>query len=128
MATVKFVNDKKEIQVPEGTNLRKAALAARVNLYNGINGIGSSVNKILNCHGLGLCGTCVVTIAKGMENTSKMGVRERLAFKGIPTPGAALHYIGNEGSMRLACMTRVNGDVEVITKPDLNLFGENFFS
>ena len=75
MPTVKFVKEKKEIQVPEGTNLRRAALDAGVNLYNGINGLGASINKVFNCHGFGLCGTCLVTISKGMENLSKMGIR-----------------------------------------------------
>ena len=128
MPTVKFVKEKKEIQVPEGTNLRRAALDAGVNLYNGINGLGASINKVFNCHGFGLCGTCLVTVSKGMENLSKMGIRERLEFKGIPTPGAALHYIGHEDTMRVACLTEVHGDVEVLTGPELNLWGENFFS
>ena len=30
--------------------------------------------------------------------------------------------------MRLACQTKVHGDITVETKPPLNLFGENFFS
>jgi len=30
--------------------------------------------------------------------------------------------------MRLACQTKVNGDITVETTPPLNLFGENFFS
>ena len=37
-------------------------------------------------------------------------------------------YIGNEDTMRLACRTQVLGDIEVETGPQLNLFGENFFS
>jgi ferredoxin len=40
----------------------------------------------------------------------------------------SMAYIGNEGQMRLSCQTLVNGDVEVVTQPSLNLFGENFFS
>ena len=39
-----------------------------------------------------------------------------------------LAYLGNEDTMRLACMTEVNGDMTVVTKPALNIFGENFFS
>ena len=30
--------------------------------------------------------------------------------------------------MRVACLTEVHGDVEVLTGPELNLWGENFFS
>ena len=51
MPTVKFINEKKEIEVPEGTDVRTAALEAGVNLYKGINGFGESINKYVNCHG-----------------------------------------------------------------------------
>jgi hypothetical protein len=37
-------------------------------------------------------------------------------------------YIGNEDTMRLACCVSVEGDIEVETGPELNLFGDNFFS
>jgi hypothetical protein len=30
--------------------------------------------------------------------------------------------------MRLACMTRIEGDVEIETGPPIDLFGKNFFS
>jgi ferredoxin len=115
MPTITFTSEKKEIQVPAGANLRTEALRAGVQLYPG-------VHKVLNCHGLGQCGSCRVLITKGMENTSRKGFLEsaRLAV--------SLAAIGNEQTMRLACQTRVNGDITVETKPPLNLFGENFFS
>jgi ferredoxin len=115
MPTITFTSEKKEIQVPAGANLRTEALRAGVQLYPG-------VHKVLNCHGLGQCGSCRVLITKGMENASRKGFMEsaRLAV--------SLAYIGNEQTMRLACQTRVNGDITVETKPALNLFGENFFS
>jgi ferredoxin len=129
MPTVKFVKEKKEIQVPDGANLRREALKAGVNLYHGFNGVGTTLNKIFNCHGFGVCGTCRVRILKGMENASPMGTFERLRFKGIPFPDpACLAFIGNEDTMRLACLTTVHGDMEVETGPEMNLFGENFFS
>jgi ferredoxin len=115
MAIIKFVNEKKEIQVPEGSNLRAEALRAGVELYPG-------VNKVLNCHGFGHCGSCRVLVTKGMENASPMGFMERMRL------GISFAYIGNEDTMRLACQTRVNGDMEVQTRPPLNLYGENFFS
>jgi ferredoxin len=40
----------------------------------------------------------------------------------------SLAYIGNESTMRLACQTKVKGDITVTTCPPANLFGENFFS
>ena len=115
MPTITFTSEKKEIQVPAGANLRTEALRAGVQLYPG-------VHKVLNCHGLGQCGSCRVLITMGMENASRKGLMEsaRLAV--------SLAYIGNEQTMRLACQTRVNGDITVETQPPLNLFGENFFS
>jgi ferredoxin len=115
MAIIKFVNEKKEIQVPEGSNLRREALRAGVGIYPGI-------NQLLNCHGLSSCGSCRVLVTKGMENASPMGVLEKMRLK------CSMAFIGNENTMRLACQTAVNGDMEVITKPPLNLYGENFFS
>lgn len=115
MPTITFTSEKKEIQVPAGANLRTEALRAGVQLYPG-------VHKVLNCHGLGQCGSCRVLITKGMENTSRKGLLESARM------AVSLAYIGNEQTMRLACQTRVNGDITVETKPPLNLFGENFFS
>lgn len=129
MPVVKFVKENKEIDVPPGTNLRKAAQDAGVNLYQGLNGIGASVNKYVNCYGWGTCGTCMVNITKGMENTSSPSLRERIKFTvPFPDPMPAMHYIGHEATMRLACQVQVNGDMEVETGPELNMFGENFFS
>jgi ferredoxin len=133
MPTIKFVNEKVEVEVPQGTNLRKAAQQAGVDLYDGLNGFGSSINSVMNCHGFGMCGTCRVLVTKGMENTSPMSTREKVKFKTpiptpIPDPLPCLAYIGREETMRLACMTQVNGDIEVETRPQLDLFGENFFS
>jgi len=115
MPTITFTDEKKEIQVPAGANLRTEALRAGVQLYPGL-------HRFLNCHGFGQCGSCRVLVTKGMENTSRKGLLEsaRLAV--------SLAYIGNEQEMRLACQTKVNGDISVQTKPPLNLYGENFFS
>lgn len=115
MAIVNFVNEKKEIQVPEGSNLRKEAMRAGVGLYPG-------VNKVLNCHGFGHCGSCRVLVTKGQENCSPMGLMERMRLK------MSMAYIGHEDTMRLACQTRVTGDMEVQTTPAMNWFGDNFFS
>ncbi len=133
MPTITFVNEKKEIQVPEGANLRKEAIKVGVNLYHGFNGVGASLNKVFNCHGFGLCGTCRVLITKGMENTNKMTLMEKVKFKTplptpIPDPLPCLAYIGHEHTMRLACCVKVRGDITVLTNPQVDLFGENFFS
>ncbi|PQO47560.1 2Fe-2S iron-sulfur cluster-binding protein [Blastopirellula marina] len=135
MPIVKFVKEKKEAEVPVGSNLRQAAIAAGVNVYQGVNGIGAGVNKVLNCHGLSQCGTCRVLITKGIENASPMRMMEKVKFTvpvgpllPIPDPIACLAYVGNEETMRLACQTKVLGDMEVETGPEFNLFGETFFS
>ena len=133
MPIVKFVKEKKEIEVVEGANLRNEAIAAGINLNQGLNGIGASVNKFMNCKGLGMCGTCRVLVTKGMDNTNKLTKREWVKFKTIiptpaPDPIPCLAYVGHEETMRLGCCTTVFGDIEVETGPEINLFGENFFS
>jgi ferredoxin len=129
MPIVKFVKEKKEIEVPRGTNLRHAAMQAGVNLYQGLNGYGAGLNRFINCHGLGTCGTCRVRVLKGMENTNQMGLVEKIKFKvPFPDPLPVLAFIGNEDTMRLACKTTIDGDVEIETGPEVNLCGENFFS
>ena len=137
MPIIKFIKENKEIEVPEGANLRQEAIKAGINVHQGLNGFGASINKHLNCHGFGQCGTCRVNIVKGIENTNEMGMVEKLRFKcPIPTPVTpggfdplpCLAYVGNEAQMRLSCKTQVYGDVEVETGPEVDLFGENFFS
>lgn len=128
MPIVNFVNEKKQIEVPAGANLRTEAQKAGIKLYGGINGVGAAVNEVLNCHGFGHCGTCRVKITKGVENASPMGMVESFTFKYNPLGPALFAYIGNEDTMRLACRTKVMGDMTVETKPPLNLTGENFFS
>lgn len=128
MPTVNFVNEKKQIEVAAGSNLRQEALKAGIKLYNGINGFGAGLNEIFNCHGLGHCGTCRVKIVKGRENAAPQGLTlsEKMAFTINPLAQAA--YFGNEDTMRLACCTKVMGDMTIETKPALNMTGENFFS
>ena len=137
MPVVKFTREQKEIEVPEGVNLRKEAMKAGVNVHQGLNGFGQSINKHLNCHGLSQCGTCRVRITSGIENASKMGIVEKTRFR-VPvptpiTPGGfdplpCLAFVGNEDTMRLACQVTVHGDMEVETGPEVDMFGENFFS
>ena len=137
MPLVKFINENKEIEVPQGANLRTEANKNGINLNCAISGISDGVDqfvhtisKYTHCPGLGLCGTCRVLVKKGMENTNPLTTREKVKFKWMPVPDPipSLAYIGNEEEMRLACQTYVHGDMEVESQPPLNLFGENFFS
>src|SRR5215831_17553497 len=118
MPKIVFVNEKKEIEVPEGANLRQEAIKAGIQVYKGL-------HKYLNCRGLGLCGTCKVLVKKGMENLSPKTLRERFNLNFHPL--TMLAALGNEDEIRLACQVRVNGDCEVETTPAFNWSGENFW-
>jgi ferredoxin len=118
MPKVTFVTEKKEIEVPQGANLRQEAQKAGIELYHG-------PHKYLNCRGLGLCGTCRVLVKSGMENLAPKSFIEKVNLNLHPV--TALAYIGHEDEMRLACQTRVNGDCSVVTQPAMNLYGENFW-
>ena len=114
MPKVLFVNEKQEVEVPDGANLRLEARKAGVELYRGI-------ERYLNCRGLGLCGTCRVLVKKGMENLSPKGFKERFKL------GTMLSSIGHEEDMRLACQVTVHGDCQVVTRPPFNISGEIFW-
>ena len=114
MPTVKFINENKTIEVPAGANLREEAIKAGIGVYGWR-------HKLINCRGLGSCGTCRVLIKKGMENTSPKGTKEKIRL------GMSMVSIGFEDQMRLSCQTKVTGDIEVQTQPPLNISGEKFW-
>jgi ferredoxin len=118
MPKVVFVNEKKEIEVPEGANLRDAARQAGIPVNFQF---GSACLGKLNCMGHGTCGTCKVLVKKGMENLSPPSRWERFRV------GVMLASIGHEKEMRLACLTQVKGDCTIETNPPFNLSGENFW-
>ena len=118
MPTIKFVNEKKTIEVEPGTNLRRAARQEGVNVYN-------DIGNVVNCMGLGSCGTCRVFITKGIENTNPPGLKERLRV--LLGPLLFFWRIGHEKELRLSCQTRVYGDIEVVTHPESNWHGEKFW-
>jgi ferredoxin len=118
MPKVTFVNEKRELEVPAGANLRQEALKAGIQVYPG-------VTRYLNCRGNGLCGTCKVLITKGMENVSPPTTIEMLNLNVHPV--TMTWRIGHEQEMRLSCQVRVNGDCTVETQPAFNLTGENFW-
>ena len=60
MPKVVFVNEKKEIEVPPGSNLRTEARQAGIEVHG-------TVERFLNCLGHGICGTCRVVVKKGTE-------------------------------------------------------------
>ncbi len=98
MATIKFVDEDKEVIAADGTNLRFKAMENGVDLY-------TFSGKLMNCGGYGQCGTCIVEIISGMENLSPRTEAEERKLRKKPE------------TYRLACQTLVNGNVEVRTKP-----------
>lgn len=98
MATIRFVNENKDVIAADGANLRLKALENQVDVYK-------FMGKLTNCGGYGQCATCVVEIVEGMENLSPRTDFEKRKLKKKPE------------SYRLACQTLVNGAVSVKTKP-----------
>jgi ferredoxin len=114
MPKVSIVNEKKDIEVPAGSNLRLELQKVGIEVYNGL-------DKYLNCRGNGLCGTCRVLVKKGMENLAPKSTIERFKL------GIMMSAIGHEDEMRLSCQVKVNGDCTIETRPAMNLYGENFW-
>lgn len=114
MPKITFVNEKKEIDVPAGSNLRDEAKKAGIAMHPGL-------FNTLNCMGHGTCGTCRILVKKGMENLSKKGVMEKLTLLRM------FSSIGHEDEMRLACQCTVSGDCTVETKPPMNISGDVFW-
>lgn len=114
MPKVNFVTEKREIEVPEGANLREEARKAGIHVYPGL-------ARYVNCFGHGSCGTCKVLVKKGMENLSKKTLLEKLTLFRM------ISAIGFEDEMRLSCQVKVNGDCTVETCPAPNVSGENFW-
>jgi ferredoxin len=92
------------VECPEGANLRTVLLRARLPLYNG-------VARAIHCRGFGTCGTCAVRIEGPVSDPTPIE-RARLAFPPHD----------RDAGLRLACQTRVLGDVAV-TKYD-GLWGQ----
>lgn len=108
----------KTVEVEAGTNLRKAAMQNGIPVYKG-------VDQLLNCRGMGLCGTCKVLVKQGADNVNPKTAVEKFNFNFHPL--SMLASIGNEDEMRLSCQVAVNGDCTVVTTPALNWSGENFW-
>ena len=120
MPTVKFVNEKVTVDVQEGENLRSIARKNGVQIYSG-------PHKVVNCMGFGHCCSCNVIVKSGTENCSSKGFLERM-WKWL-NPLLGLKILSNaDKDVRLACQTKVHGDVEVETHPPINWHGEKFWA
>jgi ferredoxin len=98
MPTIRYEPDAKEIFVTEETILRDATIKNSIDLYK-------TFAKLMNCGGVGQCGTCVVEVLSGAENLSERTDAEERKLRNKPA------------TYRLACQTLVMGDITVRTKP-----------
>jgi ferredoxin len=89
----------KSIECPIGANLRQVLLAHDVDLYNGR-------ANVINCHSLGTCGTCAVTIT-GAVSPLNWKEKARLGLHPHSLVGS------REKGRRLACQVQVMGDITV---------------
>ncbi|MEM1251469.1 MAG: 2Fe-2S iron-sulfur cluster-binding protein [Cyanobacteria bacterium P01_H01_bin.21] len=85
----------KTFECATGANLRRVLLDNDIDLYNGN-------AKLINCRGIGSCGTCAVLI-EGEVSTANWKDRGR---RSLPPHNS-------ERPLRLACQTRVLGDIKV---------------
>lgn len=89
----------KTIVCEEGANLRKVLLQNKVDLYN-------AKANLINCRGIGSCGTCAVSIE---GHVSPPNWKDQ-ARRSLPPHSPSKN-------LRLACQTKVLGDLQV-TKYD----------
>ena len=121
MPSVKFVNEKKTVEAPAGANLRKTALSNGIEIYEG-------PHKYVNCLGFGQCGSCKVLLKKDDPNASRPGLWERLRIALGPMLFLTKMSHEDDGKeLRLACQTKIKGDLEVETMPSINWHGERFW-
>ncbi|MEG3437361.1 2Fe-2S iron-sulfur cluster-binding protein [Pannus brasiliensis CCIBt3594] len=83
------------IACDRGENLRRVLLKHDISLYNG----GSA---LINCRGIGSCGTCAVEIT---GEVSEINWKEKARLSLPPHSPAK--------NRRLACQVKVFGDIEV---------------
>ncbi|CAM9851866.1 unnamed protein product [Sphacelaria rigidula] len=88
------------LEGPAGTNLRNILVDNGINVYQ-------SVSRWTNCKGKQLCGTCIVDIKEGMDNTTTQSLDERNTLRENPE------------SYRLSCVTDMYGDVTVSVFPPI---------
>jgi ferredoxin len=105
---IRFVRERLEVEVPAGANL-----GAVMSMH----GVDLQRTRIRFCRGHGICAGCRVYLKSGEENVSERTFIERLRM------ALGFFSIGHEGEVRLACQTRIEGDVSVETEPAVDWFG-----
>jgi ferredoxin len=104
MAVITFYNEHRSVEADAGNDLRKVMRRVGVTPYRGF-------ARLTNCRGHNLCGTCAVEIVDGKGGSPRTQDEER-------TLGGNLLVVHTfEKSIRLACQTRITGDMTVKTFP-----------
>jgi ferredoxin len=100
MPLVYFEREGRTLNINAGRNLRKLAKQNGVQIYRGI-------YKLFNCHGFGLCHSCLVEIyPKRDGDLNPRTATEEKRLKVYTNP-----------NLRLACQVRIHGNVRVKTQP-----------
>jgi ferredoxin len=85
----------KTFECDRGANLRQVLLKHGIDLYNG-------QSKIINCMGIGTCGTCAVMVEGEVSATNWRDTARR----SLP-PHSVMQ------NQRLACQVKVLGDIKI---------------
>lgn len=91
----KVIAQGKKFDCRLGANLRKVLLSNGVDLYNG-------QAKLINCRGIGSCGTCAVMLEGEVSEPNWRDKTRRSLPPHSPTK-----------NRRLSCQTKVLGDIKV---------------
>lgn len=86
------------LQAPAGVNIRQLLVDNDINVYQ-------SFTRWTNCKGKQLCGTCIVNVPQGLENTNWKSMDEASTLRENPE------------SYRLSCVSFAYDDVTVETFP-----------
>jgi ferredoxin len=125
MPKITFVNEKLELDVAEGANLRSAARKAGIALHGVALTILNPISNVVNCRGNGLCGTCRVLVNEGTENLSPKTTIEQANLSAHPE--SLLPALEDDSEIRLACQCAVQGDCSILTHPPYTRVSENFW-
>lgn len=102
-AMPKIIAQGKTIECESGANLRQVLLKHGIDLYN-------SNAKMINCRGIGSCGTCAVAIEAAVPEAATQSVSEA---NWRDRTRRSLPPHNPDRNLRLACQTRVFGDINV---------------
>ena len=110
MPKITLVREGRDLEVPEGANLREVLLQNGVDVYRAVDGV-------LNCRGNGLCGTCLVEVEPA-DALSPVTFREKAKLWQYDRP------------IRLSCQAKVVKDCRILSRPALaqGWMGHSYYS